>query len=71
MATKVSLGERLNVEFDGGVDGEGKQIVKRKRFDLIPGATEDAIYDCANKLAALVEHPLLQIEKQEYYELQA
>ena len=71
MATKMNIGNKLSVEFDGGMDENGKNIVKRKRYDLIAGATDDAVYDCANKLAALVDYPLMNIEKQEYFELQA
>ncbi|GAB6190206.1 hypothetical protein JCM30566_19490 [Marinitoga arctica] len=71
MATKVSLGDKARISFDYGVDGNGKQIIKRKSFSLIAGATDDQVYTAANNYASLCEKTLIEIEKIENYELQA
>ena len=71
MATKVNLGDKVRISFDYGVDGEGKQIIKRKSFNIIPGATDDQVYTAANNFASLCEKSLIEIEKIENYELQA
>ncbi|KLO22772.1 DUF1659 domain-containing protein [Marinitoga sp. 1155] len=71
MATKISLGDKARISFDYGVDAEGKQIVKRKSFKIIAGATDDQVYTAANNFASLCEKSLLEIEKIENYELQA
>jgi len=71
MATKVSLGDKVRIAFDYGVNGDGKQIVKRKSFSIIAGATDDQVYTAANNFASLCEKSLLEIEKIENYELQS
>ena len=71
MATKVNLGDKVRISFDYGVDTEGKQIIKRKSFSIIAGATDDQVYTAANSFASLCEKVLLGIEKIENYELQA
>ncbi|KAF2956266.1 DUF1659 domain-containing protein [Marinitoga sp. 38H-ov] len=71
MATKISLGDKVRISFDYGVDNNGKQILKRKSFPIIAGATDDQVYTAANNFASLCEKTLVEIEKIENYELQA
>ncbi|KAF2956257.1 DUF1659 domain-containing protein [Marinitoga sp. 38H-ov] len=71
MATKVNLGDKVRISFDYGVDGNGKQIIKRKAFPIIAGATDEQVYTAASKFASLCEKTLVEIEKIENYELQA
>ncbi|AEX85645.1 hypothetical protein XO10_06085 [Marinitoga sp. 1135] len=71
MATKLSAGEKVRIGFDYGLDANGKKIIKRKSFTIMPGATDDQVYTASNNFASLCEKPLLKIEKIENYELQA
>ncbi|RDI90037.1 hypothetical protein Ob7_09877 [Thermosipho africanus Ob7] len=71
MATKINLGDKVRISFDYGLDLDGKQIIKRKAFSIIAGATDDQVYTAALNYASLSEKSLVEIEKIENYELQA
>ncbi|WP_108670226.1 DUF1659 domain-containing protein [Peribacillus acanthi] len=72
MATKTIVSYSLRLTFDGGVDGKGNQIFKRKSFSNIDvTATPDQLFATGNAIAVLQGYPLLSIDSQELHELMA
>lgn len=54
----------LKVKFDCGLNDTGKTIVKSRTYsNLKPDATNLDVYNVANALASLQQHPVLEIAK--------
>ena len=55
---------RAQIQFDLGVDGDGKKLRASKSLSNIkPEITDQDIFDVASGLAALQSHPVLVIRK--------
>lgn len=64
MANGTLVSSSFVLVFDGGLDADGKQILKKKSFSNIKaGAAHDALYAVASKLTPLQQHPLLSVER--------
>lgn len=59
-----SLDSRLQIQLHLGVDDEGKNITRTKTYSRIKGEADDQdLYDVANSLVGLQEHPVLFIRR--------
>ena len=62
--TAVAQDSKLKLSFDGGLDGDGKAIVKSKTFSKIKAAAvNDDVYALATSLTGLQEKPLLSVRR--------
>ncbi|NLT94097.1 MAG: DUF1659 domain-containing protein [Clostridia bacterium] len=60
----TSLGSRLQLIVQTGVDGEGKPVLKTRTYNrLKPGATDETVYQFAAVLAGLQKHPLYEVNR--------
>lgn len=63
---------KFKIELDGGLDGNGKQIVKAKTFSKVKDtATNDSVYNIANSLSSLQSNSLLSIKRVDEVSLQS
>lgn len=59
-----SLDSRLQIQLHLGVDGDGKDVTRTKTYSRIKGeASDQDLYDVANSLVGLQEHPVLFIRR--------
>ena len=59
-----NLDSRLQIQVHLGIDGDGKNITRTKTFSRIKSEISDQdLYDVANSLANLQEHPTVFIRK--------
>ncbi|WKB35479.1 DUF1659 domain-containing protein [Terrilactibacillus sp. S3-3] len=64
MANGTLVSSTFVMVLDGGLDTDGKQILKKKSFrNIKAGAAHDALYTVASNLAPLQQHPLLSVER--------
>ncbi|WP_335871797.1 DUF1659 domain-containing protein [Bacillus sp. 2205SS5-2] len=70
MATADLKDSRLRLEFDHGVDGEGKPVFKGKSYSNIRlDATPDEIYASVQAIAGLSSKSLYNVEKNDAYDI--
>ena len=61
---------RVQIQFDLGLDGDGKKITRTKTLSNIQAAALDQdIYDVVNALVALQSNPVIVIRKVEQSDL--
>lgn len=64
MATETFTKASLNIAFDAGVDEDGDAVTTHKRFNNVKtDADNDELYDLVQALAALQEHEVASIER--------
>lgn len=64
------LTTKLKMQFDGGLDGDGKQIVKSKTYSKVkPTASNEDIYAVATSLASVQSLPIVSVRRLEEVEL--
>ena len=57
----TSLGSRLQLIVQTGVDGEGNPVLKTRSYNrLKSSATDENVYDFAAIIAGLQKHPLMK-----------
>lgn len=62
---------KFKLELNGGVDGNGKEIVKSKTFTKVKSAaTDEEVYNVANSLSSLQTLPLISVKRINEVELQ-
>ncbi|WLR51968.1 DUF1659 domain-containing protein [Bacillus tianshenii] len=70
MAQEFILGSRLTVTYDAGIDGEGNPIEKSKTYSNVKEtATAEALVAVSQALDSLTQYNMIQIERQNTYEL--
>lgn len=59
---RVPTGTVLRLQFQTGVDGNGDPVYRNKNLNNVKtGATEQSLYDVAQALAQLQQHPLVAV----------
>ncbi|WP_456273123.1 DUF1659 domain-containing protein [Bacillus sp. AK031] len=72
MATSDLTSIKLRMVYDNGVDENGKPQYSNKTYSNINySSTPDEILQAAQSLAGLSEKPLVQIEKNDSYDINA
>jgi len=67
----VPRDSKLKLQLDGGVDGNGREIVKSKTFSNVKtDAVDDTVYTVANSLTSLQNLPLISVTRINEVELQ-
>lgn len=65
MAVTFNLsGSRLTIEYDGGVDEQGRKIVLRGNYNIKASAADQDVMDAAITIANLQKYPVSQILRQ-------
>ncbi|RKD32320.1 DUF1659 domain-containing protein [Thermohalobacter berrensis] len=68
--TSTVQSSKLRIQLDGGVDGDGKQIIKSKTYSKVKTtATNDDIYNVATNLAGLQTYPVYAVKRIDEVEL--
>jgi hypothetical protein len=72
MARSFLQSSKLRLVFDGGIDDNGKPILKAKTFSNVKKeATTDQLFQAANAIATLCTEPLNKVERTDSSELLA
>lgn len=72
MAQAIITSSQLRMVFDHGVDEEGKPVMKAKNFNNVKAtATADQLFAIAQALSPLQSYPLLQVERNDSFDLTA
>ncbi|SEQ54549.1 DUF1659 domain-containing protein [Piscibacillus halophilus] len=70
MATEIKTKSQLQLVFDAGVSEDGKAVLKRKSFNQINmNSTPDQLYDVSHALASLQSLPLLNIVRNDSFDV--
>lgn len=54
----------LTIEYDGGVNAQGRKVVVRGAYAIKKDAADQDVFDAANIIASLQQLPVLQILRQ-------
>jgi hypothetical protein len=70
MATEVMNDSQLRIEYNQGMDLEGKPIYKSKNYNnLKTTATPDEIQSAALAMSGLQQHTLVRIQRNSNYDI--
>ncbi|MFC7393112.1 DUF1659 domain-containing protein [Scopulibacillus cellulosilyticus] len=70
MAMSTLTDTTLVMALDGGLNKEGKPVIKKKSFRNVKiNATDDQLYSVAKVLAPLKQYPLISIERNNIVDL--
>jgi hypothetical protein len=72
MARSLLQSSKLRMVFDGGIDDNGKPVLKAKTFSNVKKeATTDQLFQAATAIATLCTEPLNKVERTDSSELLA
>ncbi|MFC7393025.1 DUF1659 domain-containing protein [Scopulibacillus cellulosilyticus] len=64
MAMSTLTDTALVMSLDGGMNKDGKPVIKKKSFRNVKiNATDDQLYNVAKAIAPLQQYPLISIER--------